>query len=602
MSSSLSSAGAECPDFEYDPHGRQGIGVAQPQSGIDYPLVNPSADVRYLIADLQLQVDDPGMYGGTPFQPPFRLHWLYGVGCTGEEADCLTSLSSETEISLDSDDGDVVNADFCPTHAQDLTIVDRDGRVVFHSPDAEEFTSQAWGDREHVYQWRDARLGFCLLVVHTKWPAEQSDFEPRHYPKNFFPLDATLDERAVYRLPKRVRSITVILDNLARTGVDFVAGHNMELVTQAPTDTVDRGLRHATQLRFNVTPGAGRGIFPGCDPAPLLLRRINGVAPTDFGDFYLAATDCYWVRQPTRLISTDPRVTYPQIGFAPGNVPTANLPDPNAGTAKNLPGWPLNDDPRYAHLQLGNDCMPCCDCDDYVNVAEYMNSIRDQYHTLGNDVENTRDLYHANISRWLEARECFHRRPLRIFLQAQVCPFLDIVVQFCNQSDKCRTGVELIVDFSTSPHGGVGTEVPGFTFITGAQSRPGRRSTQTERYEMGGSWPQFTAYFDAINPGQSVYAKFRLVFDNCGIAPPESSTSSESSEQAEPTSDGTVPYAVTGRLTGTEEGEPVLVFGNEENSSESSGMLVEAVAIDTETLNCPPGPGSTFNALTCVNC
>lgn len=602
---SSASAGDGCPDFEFDTHGRQGIGVAQPQSGVDYPLVRPSADVRYLIADLQLQFDDPGMYEGVPFTPPFRLHWLYGVGCTGPDAACKISSSSLSQSSMSGSmgisseslssayDGDVLDIDFCPTHAQDLTIVDSEGRVVFHSPEAAEFYSRAWGARLHVYEWRDPRLGCCLLAVHTKWPVSQSDFVPAHYPLNFFPIDATLDERTIFRLPKRVRSLTVVLDNLARTPVNFVAGYNMELVTQAPNDTVDRGLRHVTQVRFNATPGAGLGIFPGCDPQPLVIRRINGQPPTDLGDFYMAATDCYWIRQPTRLLSTNPRETLPQISLPPGNVPTAGLPDPAAGTAKNLPGWPTNDDPRYAHLQIGNDCEPCCDCDDYVAVGRYMNRTRDKYQVLGERFEDIRDLYHENIARWLQARECFHRRPLRIVLQAQLCPFLDVVIQFCNQSDECRLGVELVVDFTTSPVGGIGEEVPGFTFITGAQSKPGRRSTKTERYEMGGAWPQFSAYFDAVNPGQSVHAKFRLRFADCGLAEQSSSLSMSSMGAAAIPGAGMVPYAVTGVLTGTIDGNPILVYGNE-NGSESSGMLVEASAEDTDTLNCPAGPGSTL--------
>jgi len=156
----------------------------------------------------------------------------------------------------------------------------------------------------------------------------------------------------------------------------------------------------------------------------------------------------------------------------------------------------------------------------------------------------------------------------------------------------------VVLDFSTSPAGGIGVEVPGYTFITGAQSKPGRVSPKTERYQMGGSYPQFTAYFDAVNPGQSVYAKFRLQFDNCGTVTIQSSISETNSDVT-----SVVPYAVTATLTGTAQGEPIEVYSDGvENYSVSSGSLTEAYAEVTETLACPPGEGATYNALQCLNC
>lgn len=591
--SGLSPAQLDCPPFEFHSHGRQGIGVVQPQSGTDYPLIQPSDDVRYLIADLQLTFDDPGRYDGEPFRPPFRVHWLYGVGCEGDELSC----SSTSSMSLSSASVGDVDAEFCPLHAAEITIVDADDRVVFHSPLADEYMERDWGDRLHIYEWRDNRLGCCLLTVHTKWTLDLNPV-PRYYPTNFFPDDATLDERSWMVLPKRVRSLTVVLDNLARTAVDFAAGYNMELVPEGPVTTE---FRRVNKIKFNATPGAGLGIFPGCEPQPLYIRRINGVGPTTAGDFYLAATDCYWVRQPTSVVSTDPRLTVPRISRAPGSIPEENLPDPDAGTSKELPGWPPDDDPAYAHLQIGNDCKPCCDCPDYVDAGNYLNRIRDQYDRLGIEFENTRDLYHANRERWLAARACIHRRPLRLFLQAQHCPFLDVAIQFVNQTGECLTELELTVDFTTSPQGAEGTEVPGYTFISGASKRTGRRSNKTEKYKMEGVWPQFSAYFDYVDVGQSVNARFRLRFEDCGELPGNSSLSSMSGDSE----GGKIPVSVTGVLTGTNKGESVKVIGRGgeilSSSSFSSGMLVDASDTDTETLNCPPDDGESFQQPACCD-
>jgi hypothetical protein len=75
-----------CPEFSFAPRGRQGIGVIQPQSGLDYPLVSPSEDIRYLLADMYFEYDDEGLYNtaSTPAALPLRVKWLYGVGLRGK--------------------------------------------------------------------------------------------------------------------------------------------------------------------------------------------------------------------------------------------------------------------------------------------------------------------------------------------------------------------------------------------------------------------------------------------------------------------------------------------------------------------------------------
>src|SRR5688572_8566747 len=49
-----SASSMSCEAFEYHPRGRKGIGVDQPQGGTNYPLVAPSDDIRYLLADLHV--------------------------------------------------------------------------------------------------------------------------------------------------------------------------------------------------------------------------------------------------------------------------------------------------------------------------------------------------------------------------------------------------------------------------------------------------------------------------------------------------------------------------------------------------------------------
>src|SRR5690606_31229895 len=146
--------------------------------------------------------------------------------------------------------------------------------------------------------------------------------------------------------------------------------------------------------------------------------------------------------------------------------------------------WPPGDDARYGHLQLGNDCSPCCDCEDYIAVAEYTNGIRAQYAAVGTRPSAARDSYHATRARRMAAAACREQRPLRIQLVAQICPFVDIAVQYCNQTGECHRNVQLSVATSTTPGGGIGSQIPGYTFVTGASVSP-RGKLLTERYLMG---------------------------------------------------------------------------------------------------------------------
>jgi len=476
-----SSSSSSAAPIQYSQFGRQGLGVVQPQSGTDYPLVGvPSLDIRYLLADASLVYDDPADY--TPslieYCPPFRIKWLHGLGTVA------TPHPKHFPA---------------PTHDVDIIVVDCNNCVVFDSTKATTFFSEQWTDRLAVYGW-ETDEATMFIVVHTKWAeTADPDMTPIEYEDEITPDSATLDERAVERRPKRVKSFTVVLDNYTRTEVDFVEGFNMDITSDGEFDR-GNGLRLAQRVLFDASPGNGLGIFPGCEPDPLVIRRINNIGPTTQGDFYLAANDCYYARQPSTIIQSDPRIA---------------LPTP-------------------AMLQVGNDCGPCCPCEDYVETAEYMNRIRDKYDALGRQYENIRDQYHENRDRWLDSKCCFERFPLRLVVQPQICPYLDIGAQFCNLTDYCVGGLELkicveivgaesssssiSVSFpsSSSVCQSISEEVPGFTHIRGQSYKSPRRTSETERYEMGGKHPCYLSYWDAVEAAQSVWVRFRLGFNCCG--------------------------------------------------------------------------------------
>src|SRR5690606_5452641 len=157
------------------PQGRDPVGIAQDargQGGVEYPLVNPSSDVKYLLADLWLGFIDEG------YRYPFAIKWLYGFGA------------------------DAAVVPFTPVHSHGLEIVDADGRTVFSTQDvpSSQFLTTAWDSRLAVLQWWHA--GQVLRVAyHTDWSADDT---PQSYPEYFEPARATLAERAACPLPRRL--------------------------------------------------------------------------------------------------------------------------------------------------------------------------------------------------------------------------------------------------------------------------------------------------------------------------------------------------------------------------------------------------------------
>jgi hypothetical protein len=126
-----------------------GIGVAQPQSGLDYPFVSPGLnanptyllDVRELFADFYLSYDDRGYYWAEPGNVnPLRVYWLYGFG-NGPAFSIGQNPVSGVPIPAQ-------------THAKDLIVVDSQNRVVFDSTQADDYDEFVWGEHYKIIEWR----------------------------------------------------------------------------------------------------------------------------------------------------------------------------------------------------------------------------------------------------------------------------------------------------------------------------------------------------------------------------------------------------------------------------------------------------------------
>lgn len=452
-----------CESYQYSPRGRQGIGVIQPQSGLDYPLINPSPDIEYLLADLYLAYDREH----DAVRHPLHIKWLYGVGCATVPAPEDTPT---------------------PTHAADVLIVDAQNVVVFDSTTAGvAFTSWCWGLKKteacpgthdyKIYEWTTSTV-VCRIVVYQTWPpssAGDDETTTRQFATHITPESAVIDERAVYRVPRRLRSLVLPsyannLDvKLTNTAVDIGAGLNNTLVVSDPQL---RGLRSTRQVTISAIPGEGLGKYVDCAETQPVIRNLNGLSGPSV---LITAKDCLWAYLPTAY---------------------------NPANNKLIPQWANN----TATQQIGSNCPACCTCDDYVDIATYMNGTRDRYKTIGVDANNVLLMHSDNIARWENQRLCRLRKPLKTCLSAQRCPYLDIVAQYCNNCADCADNAVMRIEFATYPNNSAEL-VCGYTKITTA------RSTQ-DLYELDGSWPVFTADLGSVDVGNSATVSFRLVFAN----------------------------------------------------------------------------------------
>jgi hypothetical protein len=524
-----------CPEFQLSKNGRAGIGVVQPQSGLDYPLIAPSSDIRYLIADLHLSYDDSGEYDKNvaPAQHPLKIKYLYGAGC------------------LDN----TPSANFpAPEHTVDIVVVDATDRIILDTTtQTNSFNAQNWGDDYTIYEWKAAHA-VCRMVLYTTWPNndnEQTDDDtPRQYNKFLTPENATLDERAVYKMPRRLLTLRV---RNGQTTTPRYSGnfklsneYNTE-INALPGET--KNFRNITRINFSAVPGTGLGRYGACpDGAAVPILKINGLESVN-GDLSLAGTDCLWLRRP---VTTDLVAPYP---VRPSST---------------------------AQQQIGADCEPCCGCDDYADTAKYMNDTSYRYKLIGQRAEKVRSEHENNIARWRDQRACSVQRPLRLLLVPQRCPYLDIVMLLCNPCEECINPALLTVTLNVS-----GDFVPADPSTqTAVAIRPTLECGYTAMYAPGinggavglnvnNNGLQYSVAFPQLKSGASAYVQFRVKFNQYD---PATGLDTETRARG--------PYIVSGLLTGTylASGQPLLT---------NCGQLIDgdqlppaAIAEAVQTLHC----------------
>lgn len=403
-------------------------------SGSHFPLVDPSADVRGLLADFYVAHRDGG------FALPFRLASVTGL----------------------------TQPPVAPTgRPSEVVVVDADGATVFDSTAAADYAIRLWG-RFTIHEWVGERA-VCRAVQHNSGPEADGT-----YPGSFAPERAVLDERCVEQWPRSLEA--VVVNGQTLTGaVELLNGYNCDLRLLERVVAPGRAFRNRAQL--TLSPGGGQGLYPGCEDQLPVLRRINQVGPDPYGNFLLAAADCYW-------LSRDG-----QAGLG-GGFTFAQYLDHG--------------------VRLNNDCLPCCSCDDFVNTYRGIRRLYDAFRELGGRANAARDQYVANRDRWLAEKDRRAASPIRVSMLPFRPGAVQVGVGYCNGTGGCLGSVELKMTFTTSGPAGEADKPTSVWYPTDG-CRP-------ELGTLAGTYPEYRMKWEPVDTGRTAKAKFQAYFPGATAA------------------------------------------------------------------------------------
>lgn len=439
-----------CPEFSYTSRGRQGIGVSQPQSGLDYPFVAPSTDIQNLLADFYLAYDDPSEYSVADARvPPLRIEYLLNIGC----------------------DDTGVPENLQNVSGPQIRVVDTTGAVVFDTISMAATVDVDTSNEDYtIYTWTTDHA-VCRTAVYTTWKTGTP--AAIHYPKYLAPVSAVLNARTIHKLPRRLLSLSVRQQGSPLKAGPYIGNvllknnYNTE-ITAGTTQTNNFIVN--TNITLTAGAGIGAGYFYVCgqgydelDAPPQPIRLINGVAAKPGGDFLLAANDCLYARLPTTVAAGK---------FTPSTA---------------------------AQQQIGSDCSACCTCADYVNAALSVNNVGENYRRIGARANEVLNVYKDNVAKWAALRECSANNPLKLIFVPQCCPTLDVVAMICNPCQTCYPASTLNIVFNRSVE-----LLCGHTtlYLGGKTSNVG--------IAVSGGGTTLGVSMPAVEAGGSTYVKFRV--------------------------------------------------------------------------------------------
>lgn len=464
------------------PRGRQPIGVNQPPGGgTNYPFLQPSDDVRYLLGDFYLSYED----NLRDHPLPFRIDWMYGFGTTVNTG----------PVGYPS-----------PTHTHDLIVKDANNVVVFDSTAADSFQSVAWGGRLLILEWIDGE-DVCRCTMHTDWTQQDIDQGlSQAYDLYLQPTNGILDSRTLNRLPERLRSFIVGTSQYRGEAVTLESGYNVSIrekgedpdviqdidfalegLSRPVTKQVITGTRAATGVRFSVAAGAGMGRVPGCDQTTVPLRKINDVGPDGSGNIALDMSQCLRLQRPVFLTNENPR----QFMYLASGITV---------------------DEAASALEMHNDCGPCCDCNFFVRTYKGLAKLWESGHSLATRAELVRDALERNIARWNAQKSCRSLNALRTVLIPEHGCKVAVGGSYCNTTSCCIA--PLTFRFTFTYHSGDEHTIEPLS-CAGAIINGSSIQLEGGTAAVIGEWPVYEVTVDYLNPREVATASFRLCLAHC---------------------------------------------------------------------------------------
>ena len=473
--------------------GRQRIGVDQPPGGgSDYPFVKPSPDIESLLGDFYLSYKDDEC----EFAYPFRIDWLYGFGSN--------PVSAPPGYPT-------------PTHSHDIVVKDANDEVVFDSTTVASFSTYEWGERLLIIEWIDeATEVVCRCTKFLSWGSYSTDYQD--YDEYIVPslvapgntAGGILNARTYNKLTLRVSKLKVGVTELTKNVV-FEEGYNVSLEVNPDDFTVEdidlditdlltdnTALIEAVRLNHRVeigaSAGAGTGVFPSCEEADPVIRKISGAGADKFGNVVLdTGTDCIRQQRPVGLVSTYPR----EFRYSSFVLPSSKAPHA---------------------VELLNDCEACCECDYFARTYQGLKRQWFGYRDIATDGFSARDTHYENIQRWHQEKVRRENNPFRLAVMPKPDCCVHLAVTYGNTSPCC------LVDFNlrfTVYLLGATTEKQIFKDCFDAEIQGSEHCDGPVSYDMpGGVAPDglsaaFDASFEYLNGQGTARAAFKLNIAEC---------------------------------------------------------------------------------------
>jgi len=442
------------------PEGGCGRGTGVNPYGRTYPFVTANADAHAILSELRLthEVRDLVL--------PLRVAWLWGFDRAFHDPPGGSLGFAGTTATIPA-----------PVHTVDIVIIDTAGTVVFNSTAASVFRTTHLSDCHTHHYWETAS-GTLKVVQHRGFHGTEQAWA---VPRDIRPADGALDERTSIAIPDRVRSVTVLAHDLINGGVNSQAvagnvaltgGYNTEIATRA----APRGVRTVNQITISAAPGSGRGRKPGCEAPVQQFYSINGVVPDKYGNIAIQGFDCAWERQPIQTMLTH---VFPRTAI-----------------------------PTKATTHLGDNCTPCCTCEDFVRVQKGVLRVWKKARRAAFAAEQTRDRFKWIIGRWLADRACRAKRLVQATFTPHGRYYVEFAAAIINNTDHCMLNLQLDIEVldgspALDPYPGSVTVIDAYGDMV--------QYELLQYEELPPETPTYIARWQLIQPQSSAIVRGRLM-------------------------------------------------------------------------------------------